>query len=109
MESDKNKKLRVFEAFAGYGSQRMALRNIGIPFEIVGISEIEGEVIRSYAAIHTNFLEKRKDLDKIVDFDKEELIAYLKKLNVPLDYKTFVNRAPKMKINQLKKYLMMQI
>ena len=96
------KKIRVFEAFAGYGSQRMALRNIGIPFEIVGISEIEGEVIRSYAAIHTDFLEKRKNLDKFVNLDKEELIAFLKKLNVPLDYKTFVNRAPKMKIEQLK-------
>lgn len=97
-----NKKLKVFEAFAGYGSQRMALRNIGIPFEIVGISEIEGEVIRSYAAIHTDFLEKRKELDNFVDLDKEELIAYLERLNVPLDYKTFVNRAPKMKIEQLK-------
>ena len=102
MGEGKNKKLRVFEAFAGYGSQRMALRNIGIPFEIVGISEIEGEVIRSYAAIHTDFLEKRKELDKFVDLDKEDLIAYLERLNVPLDYKTFVNRAPKMKIEQLK-------
>lgn len=34
--------LRIFEAFAGYGSQRMALRNIGIDFDVVGISEIEG-------------------------------------------------------------------
>lgn len=97
-----NNKLRVFEAFAGYGSQRMALRNIGMPFEIVGISEIEGEVIRSYAAIHTDFLEKRKNLDKFVDLDKEELITYLKKLNVPLNYKTFINRAPKMNLEQLK-------
>ncbi len=62
MHKEQQKKIRVFEAFAGYGSQRMALRNIGIPFEIVGISEIEGEVIRSYAAIHTDFLEKRKNL-----------------------------------------------
>ena len=43
--------LKVFEAFAGYGSQRMALRNLGIPFEVVGISEIEGDVLQSYAAI----------------------------------------------------------
>ena len=102
MSKEKYKNLRVFEAFAGYGSQRMALRNLGIPFEIVGISEIEGEVIRSYAAIHTDFLEKRKDLDKHVKLDKEELLSYLQKLNVPLDYKTFINRAPKMKEEQLK-------
>ena len=102
MSKGKDKNLRVFEAFAGYGSQRMALRNLGIPFEIVGISEIEGEVIRSYAAIHTDFLEKRKDLDKHVKLNKEELLSYLQKLNVPLDYKTFINRAPKMKEEQLK-------
>lgn len=97
-----NKKLRVFEAFAGYGSQRMALRNIGIPFEIVGISEIEGEVIRSYAAIHTDFLEQRKNINENVSLDKEDLISYLEELNVPLDYKTFENRASKMKLEQLK-------
>lgn len=51
--------LRVFEAFAGYGSQRMALRNIGIEFEVVGISEIDGDVIQSYAVIHSDFLKKR--------------------------------------------------
>ena len=51
--------IKMFEAFAGYGSQRMALRNIGLPFESVGISEIDGDVILSYAAIHTDFLEKR--------------------------------------------------
>lgn len=110
MSKGKDKNLRVFEAFAGYGSQRMALRNLGIPFEIVGISEIEGEVIRSYAAIHTDFLEKRKDLDKHVKLGKEELLSYLQKLNVPLDYKTFINRASKMKEEQLKEmYLANQL
>lgn len=107
-KTDKN--LRVFEAFAGYGSQRMALRNLGIPFEVVGISEIEGEVIRSYAAIHTDFLEKRKDLDKYVQLNKEQLLSYLHRLNVPLDYKTFINRATKMNDEQLKEmYLANQL
>ena len=55
---NENNRLRVFEAFAGYGSQRIALRNIGIPFEVVGISEIEGDVLLSYASMHTDFLEK---------------------------------------------------
>ena len=44
--------LRVFEAFAGYGSQRIALKNIGVPHEVVGISEIDESAILSYAAIH---------------------------------------------------------
>lgn len=44
--------LRVFEAFAGYGSQAMALRNIGVPFRVVGISEIDKYAIQAYMAVH---------------------------------------------------------
>lgn len=94
--------LRVFEAFAGYGSQRMALRNIGIDFDVVGISEIEGDVLQSYAAIHSDFLEKRKEIDKYVPEDKGVMISYLEEINVPLDYKTFENRARKLKLPKLK-------
>lgn len=94
--------LRVFEAFAGYGSQRMALRNIGIEFEVVGISEIEGDVIQSYAAIHSDFLEKRERIDNYVPEDKEEMISYLEEINVPLDYKTFENKARKLRLPKLK-------
>ncbi|WP_325192819.1 DNA cytosine methyltransferase [Methanobrevibacter ruminantium] len=94
--------LRVFEAFAGYGSQRMALRNIGIEFEVVGISEIDGDVILSYAAIHSDFLEKREHIDDYVHEDKDEMISYLEKINVPLNYKTFENRAKKLQSSKLK-------
>lgn len=94
--------LRVFEAFAGYGSQRMALRNIGIEFEVVGISEIDGDVIQSYAAIHSDFLEKREHIDNYVHEDKDEMISYLEEINVPLDYKTFENRARKLRLSKLK-------
>lgn len=44
--------LRVFEAFSGVGAQRMALRNLGIEHEVVGISEIDKFAIKSYEAIH---------------------------------------------------------
>lgn len=47
-----NNKLRVFEAFAGVGSQRMALRNLGIDHEVVGIAEIDKFALKSYEAIH---------------------------------------------------------
>ena len=46
--------LKVFEAFAGIGTQRMALRNIGIDFEVVGISEIDKYALKSYEAIHND-------------------------------------------------------
>ena len=48
----KDNPLRVFEAFAGYGSQSMALRNIGVPYRVVGISEIDTYAIRAYDAVH---------------------------------------------------------
>lgn len=45
-------KIRVFEAFAGYGSQSMALRRLGIDFEVVGISGIDKYAIQAYMAVH---------------------------------------------------------
>lgn len=52
-----DKPLKVFEAFAGYGSQRMALErlhkeNPHFRYEVVGISEIDKFAIQSYNAIH---------------------------------------------------------
>ena len=46
------KKIRVFEAFSGIGSQRMALRNINLPFEVVATSEINYDAIIAYYAVH---------------------------------------------------------
>lgn len=93
--------LRVFEAFAGYGSQRMALRNAGIPHEIVGISEIEGNVLLSYAAIHTGFLKLRNDPESCRETE-DGMRTYLLERNVPLDYKTFQNRVENLKGQELK-------
>lgn len=45
-------KIRVFEAFAGIGSPRMALSKIGVDFEVVAISEIDKFAIQSYEAIY---------------------------------------------------------
>lgn len=44
--------IKVFEAFAGVGSQRMALRNLGIEHKVVGICEIDKFALKSYEAIH---------------------------------------------------------
>ena len=47
-------KIIAFEAFAGYGSQSMALellkRDIGLDYTVVGISEIEPNAIKAYYA-----------------------------------------------------------
>lgn len=65
--------LRVFEAFSGYGSQSMALRNIGIPYKVVGISEIDKYAIAAYMAVHgetKNYGDISKiNWDEVPDFD----------------------------------------
>lgn len=68
------KPLRVFEAFAGYGSQSMALRNIGVEHEVVGISEIDKYAIMAYNATHeptTNYgdISKIEWGGEVPDFD----------------------------------------
>lgn len=44
--------IRVVELFAGIGAQHQALENLGIPHEIVAISEIDKSAIIGYKAIH---------------------------------------------------------
>lgn len=45
-------KLKVFEAFSGVGTQSMALKRLGVDYEVVGIAEIDKFAIQSYMAIH---------------------------------------------------------
>lgn len=71
MKYNKQNPLRVFEAFAGYGSQSLALRRVkarinaqygysnglnpdieGFDFKVVGISDIDKYAIQAYTAIH---------------------------------------------------------
>lgn len=69
--------LRVFEAFSGYGSQSIALRNLGIPHEVVAISEIDKYAIQAYEAIHGATL-NLGDISKIEveDIPEHDLFTY---------------------------------
>lgn len=72
-------KLRVFEAFAGYGSQSIALELLAqafpdFRFQTVGISEIDKYAIKAYQTLHGNSIPNFGDITKIdwaqtVDFD----------------------------------------
>lgn len=44
--------IRLFEAFAGIGCQRMAFNKLGVPIVSAGISEIDKYALKSYKAIH---------------------------------------------------------
>ena len=70
-------KIRVFEAFSGYGSQSMALRNIGVEYEVVAISEINKYAITAYEAIHGK-INNLGDISKIniENIPKHDLFTY---------------------------------
>lgn len=62
----KEKPLRVFTAFSGYDSQCMALDRIGIPYELVGWSEIDKYAIQAHNAIYPQYADRNAgDISKI--------------------------------------------
>lgn len=68
-------RIKVIELFAGVGSQAMALRNIGIDYEVVGISEIDKFAIKSYEAIHGE-VHNFGDISKIEKLPYCDLLTY---------------------------------
>lgn len=71
-------KLRVFEAFAGYGSQSLALRNLSVDYEVVAISEIDKYALQAYYAIHDKNIPNLGDISKIKveDIPQHDLFTY---------------------------------
>lgn len=62
--------LRVFEAFAGYGSQAMALQRLHrdypqFHYKVVGISEIDAYALKAYRAVHGESVPNYGDITKI--------------------------------------------
>lgn len=91
-------KLRVFEAFAGYGSQSIALRNIGVEHEVVAISEIDRYAIVAYDSIHNNG-------ENIEIPSKEKMIEELSEKNIAYDFKKGKNLLPKRYIDLERLYI----
>lgn len=89
-------KLRVLEAFSGYGSQSIALKNIGVDHEVVAISEIDPDVIISYGAI-------RGDINQPIDKTDEEIKQWLMERNIGWDFQKQKSSIPRMKKDKLYK------
>ncbi len=68
-------KIKIIELFSGVGSQAMALRNIGLEYEVVGISEIDKFAIKSYEAIHGK-VHNFGDISKIEKLPYCDLLTY---------------------------------
>ena len=71
----KENPLRVFTAFSGYDSQCMALDRIGIPYELVGWSEIDKYAIQGHNAVYPQYADRnygdisKIKWDEVPDFD----------------------------------------
>lgn len=62
----KDKPLRVFTAFSGYDSQCMALDRLGIPYDLVGWSEIDKYAIQAHNAVYPQYADRNAgDISKI--------------------------------------------
>ncbi len=66
--------MRIIELFAGYGSQALALRNLGIEFTS-DISEIDKYAIKAYSQIHGE-TRNYGDIAKIESLDYYDLWTY---------------------------------
>ena len=51
MKYTKENPLRVFTTFSGYDSQCLALKKAGIPFDLVGWSEMENRSIMAHDGV----------------------------------------------------------
>lgn len=60
--------IKMFECFAGYGSQSLAMDRIGVDYEVVGISEIDKYAIKAYNALHGN-IANYGDVSKINPYE----------------------------------------
>lgn len=67
--------LKIIELFAGIGSQTQALKNIGVPHEVVAISEFDNFADTSYRALHGQ-VDNMGDITKIKKLPQADLWTY---------------------------------
>ena len=90
-----DKKLRVFEAFAGIGAQHSALERANLNYEIVGISEWFINALLAYDAIHS----KPQDDIEIPSYDEQ--IKYLKQFTFSKDSVNPIKNITKLTRNEI--------
>lgn len=77
-----DKPIRLIEMFAGYGSQALALKYLGVKFEHWKICEWAVKSIQAYKDIHFTDV----DIELNQDRTKEEMIEFLYQKGISADY-----------------------
>ena len=89
-----SKPIRLIEMFAGYGSQALALKYLGVPFEHWKICEWAVKSIQAYKDIH--FTDKHLTFNE--QRTKQEMVDYLYQLGISANYNEPMTKE---KINRL--------
>lgn len=63
--------IRLLSLFTGIGAFEKALKNLKIPYELVGFSEIDKFAIKSYCAIHN--VDEKLNLGDVKNISGENL------------------------------------
>ena len=76
------KPIRLIEFFAGYGSQALALKYLGLPFEHWKICEWAVKSIQAYKDIHFTDVDIKLNEDRT----KEEMVDFLTRVGISSNY-----------------------
>ena len=68
--------IKVVEIFSGYGSQSLALENLGIEHEVVAISDIDKYALQAYSQLHNGNCPNLGDITKITELEHCDLLTY---------------------------------
>lgn len=95
--------LRVIETFSGIGSQAKALKNINAEHQIVATVEWDVNATYAYDIIHNG----PQNLERYMEFDKNELIEKLMKYTISFDGKKplVINTLKIMSTEALRRFL----
>ena len=91
--------IKLFDSFAGIGSLHQSLIELGVPIEIVGMSEIDVDAIISYAGIHINNF---KDLEFEYPLE-DEMKKLLISRNIGWSFEKNKSSIPRLKKDKLYK------
>ena len=91
-----DKPIRLIELFAGYGSQALALKYLGVPFEHWKICEWAVKSIQAYKDIH--FTDDNTDYSE--KYNKDYLINYLHYKGISSNYNEPMDKSHIKKLNE---------
>ena len=89
--------IRLFDSFAGIGALHQALKELGVPVQVVGLSEIDVDAIISYAGVH------ELDLESVPLKSIDEMREYLMERNIGYSFEKDKSSIPRLRVDKLEK------